>query len=183
MKSVPGLEVIALDFEGVFVITTQCFNDERGYFTERYNKRRFEDAGLATNWIQDNFSTSRFGVIRGLHFQTDPAQKKLVTCMRGRIFDVLVDLRPNSVTRGRWLSIELDSTKPRWVLIPEGIAHGFQVLSEEGADVLYKVDHHWNSASEHTILWSDAQLKIVWPLAPTVVSDKDRNGTSLRHWL
>jgi dTDP-4-dehydrorhamnose 3,5-epimerase len=159
---------------GVMTVELQRFVDDRGFFVERYNERRFRDAGLPATFCQDNHSRSAPGVIRGLHFQTDPPQGKLVGVIRGRIWDVVVDIRPASPTYGSHLATELNDTDGRLLWIPAGFAHGFCVLGDDAADVIYKVDNPYNHHTEGGILWSDPDLAIAWPVTQPTVSERDR---------
>jgi dTDP-4-dehydrorhamnose 3,5-epimerase len=156
------------------------FGDERGFFLEPYNRRTFREAtGLDVEFVQDNHSRSRRGVLRGLHYQVRQPQGKLVRVLSGRIFDVAVDLRRSSPSFGKWVGLEIDADSMRMLWIPPGFAHGFLVLSES-ADVFYKATDYYAPQHERTLRWDDPQLAIAWPLAgePTL-SDKDRRGSLL----
>lgn len=159
---------------GVLSVELQRFDDARGFFIERYNENRFRDAGLPPTFCQDNHSRSAPGVIRGLHFQTTPPQGKLVGVIRGRIWDVVVDIRPQSPTFGSHLATELNDSDGRLLWIPGGFAHGFCVLDDAPADVIYKVDQPYNRDTEGGIVWNDPDLAIAWPVTNPVVSDRDR---------
>jgi dTDP-4-dehydrorhamnose 3,5-epimerase len=165
--------------EGVLVLEPRVFKDERGFFLESWNRDRFNEAvGREVEFLQDNHSHSVKGVLRGLHYQVDPmAQGKLITVMSGRIFDVAVDLRPGSPTRGQWVGEELCGEARRLLWIPEGFAHGFLVLSDE-ADVIYKTTNFYSPEHERCICWDDEVLRVAWPLlgSPPVVSSKDASG-------
>ena len=161
--ALPGLKLIEL----------KVYSDERGFFTERYVQERFRVYGLPATFVQDNHSRSKPGVIRGLHYQTDPAQGKLVGVIRGRIWDVAVDLRKDSPTYGKWEAYELSDENGRLLWIPAGFAHGFCVLGNEDADVMYKVDALYSPESEGGILYSDPTLNIAWPVQNPVLSKKD----------
>ncbi len=163
--------------DGLVLVEPAVFHDERGYFTESFNRRVFnETLGLDVDFVQDNHSHSRQGVLRGLHYQLGQAQGKLVRVLRGRIFDVAVDLRQASPSFGRWFGVELSEDDPRQFWVPPGFAHGFLVLSES-ADVFYKVTAPYAPAQEHCIVWNDPQLGIAWPtgLSPTL-STRDAMG-------
>jgi dTDP-4-dehydrorhamnose 3,5-epimerase len=163
-------------FEGLQVLTPAVYSDERGFFFESYNAVRFEQAGLKHQWLQDNQSFSRKGVIRGLHFQKPPhAQAKLVRVLSGRILDVVVDLRSGQPTYGKVFAIELTAENKMQLLIPRGFAHGFSVLSET-AEVMYKCDGIYNKASELGIKYNDPILKIDWQISESeaIVSEKDQ---------
>lgn len=164
----------------VLVLEPKIFGDERGFFLEPYNRRMFREAtGLEVEFVQDNHSRSRRGVLRGLHYQIRQPQGKLVRALSGRIFDVAVDLRRSSPSFGKWIGMELDAESMRMLWIPPGFAHGFLVLSDT-ADVFYKTTDYYAPQHERTLRWDDAQLAVAWPLAgePTL-SDKDRRGASL----
>ncbi|ACC98419.1 DTDP-4-dehydrorhamnose 3,5-epimerase [Elusimicrobium minutum Pei191] len=165
------------EIEGLIVITPKIFKDERGYFFESYNKKVFEDAGIVSNFVQDNQSFSVKNVIRGLHFQAPPhAQAKLVRAQRGKVWDVAVDLRPQSKTFGQWFGVELSEENQKMFYIPRGFAHGFSVLSES-AVFQYKCDNFYNKESEGGILYNDAVLNIDWkvPFGGEIVNEKDKS--------
>jgi dTDP-4-dehydrorhamnose 3,5-epimerase len=167
---------IETGFPGLVIFEPKVFGDDRGYFFESYNHQVFVDAGHDYNWVQDNQSSSVYGVIRGLHFQKgNKAQTKLVRCLNGSILDVVVDLRRQSPTFGKVFSAELTSEKKNALLVPRGFAHGFSVLSEK-AEVLYKCDALYDKASEGGLLYNDHALNIVWKIKPgaEIVSDKDK---------
>ena len=155
--------------EGLKIIELKIYADERGWFTERY-----KTALELGNFVQDNHSRSAANVVRGLHYQTNPNQAKLVSCIRGRIYDVAVDIRKNSATFGQHFGIELDHTK--MLYIPAGFAHGFAALEE--SDVMYKVDGAYNPSGEGCIKFDDSALKINWGIANPIVSGKDLQGIS-----
>jgi dTDP-4-dehydrorhamnose 3,5-epimerase len=161
--------------QDLLIITPAVFNDERGYFFEAYNKAKFHENGITYNFIQDNQSFSKRGVIRGLHLQINPfAQAKLVRVLEGEILDVVVDLRKNSPTYGQHVSVVLSAENKKQLMVPHGFAHGFSVLSET-ASVLYKVDQLYHKESERGIRYDDAILNIDWQVAPgeVIVSEKD----------
>jgi dTDP-4-dehydrorhamnose 3,5-epimerase len=159
---------------GLKLITLKQFHDDRGFFTERYQKDRFKEMGLPETFIQDNHSRSKPGVIRGIHYQSNPAQGKLVGVIRGKIWDVAVDVRKNSPTFGKWEAFELSDENGCLLWIPGGFAHGFCVLGEEPADVMYKVDRPYSPTSEGGIIYSDATIGIQWPVKSPIVSGKDQ---------
>ena len=163
-----------LSLEGLKLIELKQFHDDRGYFAERYQQERFESYGLPKYFIQDNHSRSKPGVIRGLHYQSNPGQGKLVGVIRGRIWDVAVDIRKNSSTYGKWEAVELSAENGRLLWIPAGFAHGFCVLGNEPADVMYKVDAPYSPKTEGGIIYSDSDLKIEWPVKDPIVSTKDQ---------
>lgn len=167
------MNVTELELPGLKLIELKLFQDDRGFFTERFQAERFRAAGLPTEFVQDNFSRSAPRVLRGLHFQWNPAQGKLVGCTRGRIWDVVVDVRKNSPTFGRHVGVELTGDNGRLLWVPAGFAHGFVVLGDEPADVLYKVDALYNAAGETALLWNDPTLAIQWPVADPILSPKD----------
>lgn len=150
-----------------------AFHYDRGFFTERFRMDVMNSLGLPFQFVQDNFSRSRPGVLRGLHYQWAPAQGKLVTCLRGRIFDVAVDIRQSSPTYGRHIAVELSGDQPQWFWIPAGFAHGFCVMGDEAADVLYKVDQLWAKEGEAGLNYSDPELGIHWPVQKPILTEKD----------
>lgn len=159
------------------VLTPRRFEDERGWFSETWNRSRLLAAGIDCDFCQDNHSLSRpAGTLRGMHFQTPPfAQTKLVRCLRGRIFDVAVDIRRASPTFGQWRAIELSAENGKQLLIPAGFAHGFLTL-EPDCEIAYKVDAPYAAASDAGFAWDDPAVGIDWPLTGTpVLSDKDRD--------
>jgi dTDP-4-dehydrorhamnose 3,5-epimerase len=164
----------------VLIIEPRVFGDDRGWFLESFNQEDFSTAlGHVVHFVQDNHSCSQQGVLRGLHYQLEQTQGKLVRVSRGAVFDVAVDLRETSITFGQWVGVELSATNKKQLWIPPGFAHGFLVLSEE-AEFLYKTTDYWHPASEQCILWSDPHLNIQWPDAKPVLSAKDAQGLS---WL
>ncbi len=176
------MKVIPTDIPDLFVLEPRIFKDSRGFFYESYNESTLRFNGIAIDFVQDNQSYSTYGVLRGLHYQLHPyAQTKLVRVTRGRVLDVAVDLRKSSPTFGKHFSIELDADNKLQLLIPQGFAHGFVVLSEE-ADFLYKCDQYYNKASEGGILFNDPDLNIDWkiPSGDIILSDKDAELPLLR---
>lgn len=157
------IKVTDCEIEGLYIIEPAVFPDERGYFMETYNQRDFEEAGLKMNFVQDNQSMSVKGVLRGLHFQKQYPQGKLVRVVRGKVFDVAVDLRKDSKTYGRWFGVELSAENKKQFYIPEGFAHGFLVLSEE-AEFCYKCTDFYHPGDEGGIKWDDPEIGIKWPL-------------------
>jgi dTDP-4-dehydrorhamnose 3,5-epimerase len=172
--------VVATPLPGVLIIEPRVFNDERGRFYESYNRRRFQEwTGLDADFVQDNQSRSRQGVLRGLHYQIRQAQGKLVRCVGGEILDVAVDLRRSSPAFGKWVSIPLSADRIQLVWIPPGFAHGFAVRSE-WAEVVYKTTDYYAPEHERCIVWNDPQLAIDWQLqGPPVLSAKDAAGALL----
>ena len=172
------MEVIETDLPGVVRLRPRIFSDDRGWFTETWNEARFRENGLPSGFVQDNQSRSHGNVLRGLHYQLQHPQGKLVRAVAGRIFDVAVDIRKSSPHFGRWVGVELSAEIPEMLWIPPGFAHGFLVLSES-ADVLYKTTDFYSAPSERTILWNDPSLGIAWPLsAEPTVSQKDAAGAA-----
>jgi dTDP-4-dehydrorhamnose 3,5-epimerase len=165
---------------GVLVIESQVFEDERGFFFESYNERRFAElTGLRPQFVQDNHSMSRRNVVRGLHYQVGSPQGKLVRAVGGAMFDVVVDLRRASPTFGQWHGIELSAQNRRQLWIPPGCAHGF-VATSDSAECVYKTTDYWSPANERTLLWNDPALGIAWPLSgEPVLSSKDKAGVPL----
>lgn len=166
----------------VLIIEPKVFRDDRGCFFESFNEKEFSDAvGRDITFVQDNHSSSKKGVLRGLHYQTQQTQGKLVRVCHGAVFDVAVDLRKVSSTFGQWVGVELSAENKKQLWIPEGFAHGFLVLSDE-AEFLYKTTDYWHAASEQCIAWNDPTLDIQWPqieLDP-ILNPKDSKGLS---WL
>lgn len=160
---------------GCVLIEPRVFADQRGFFVEAYNRQRYFDGGIAVDFVQDNHSCSQRGTLRGLHYQVDLPQGKLVWVVRGEIFDVAVDLRRSSPTYGKWFSCTL-SAKNHWQLyIPAGCAHGFYAL-EDQTEVLYKCTNYYSPSGERTIRWNDATLAINWPATAPLLSAKDAQG-------
>ena len=156
------ITVTKCDIEGLYVIEPKVFYDDRGYFTETYNQRDFEEEGLNMVFVQDNQSMSKKGVLRGLHFQINYPQGKLVRVIRGRVFDVAVDYRPGSKTYGQWFGVELSEENKKQFYISEGFAHGFIVLSDE-AEFCYKVTDFYHPGDEGGLAWNDPGIGIKWP--------------------
>jgi len=157
----------------VVLIEPKLFPDDRGYFFESFKESEFASNGITTKFVQDNFSHSVKGVLRGLHYQKNPkAQAKLVTALRGEIFDVAIDIRKNSPTFGQWIGEILSDENHKSLYIPEGFAHGFCVLSAE-ADVIYKVNNEYSPENERGILWNDPQIDIMWPIDTPLLHEKD----------
>lgn len=163
------------DIEGVVIIEPKVFSDERGYFMETYNKADFEKAGIDCTFVQDNQSMSKKGVLRGLHFQKTYPQAKLVRVVKGEVFDVAVDIRPDSPTWGKYVGVILSAEKKNQLFIPKGFAHGFLVLSDV-AEFTYKCDEYYHPEDEGGIAWDDPTVGIVWPEIDCEISlsDKDR---------
>jgi dTDP-4-dehydrorhamnose 3,5-epimerase len=169
------MEILSTPFAGLKIVQLKIYHDNRGFFVERFNKKLFQELGLPVDYFQDNHSLSSPNVIRGLHFQNNPSQAKLVGCLRGKILDVAVDIRKNSPTLGKYFSIELSAENGKLLFIPEGFAHGFAVLGNEPADVMYKVDNQFSKEGDGGIRFNDPDLKIDWQIANPIISDKDKN--------
>jgi dTDP-4-dehydrorhamnose 3,5-epimerase len=169
------MEISLTPFDGLKIVQLKIYHDNRGFFVERFNKKLFQDLGLPIDYFQDNHSLSAPNVIRGLHFQNNPSQAKLVGCLRGKILDVAVDIRKNSPTFGKYFSIELSAENGKLLFIPAGFAHGFAVLGNEPADVMYKVDNPFSKEGDGGIRFNDLDLKIDWQIANPIISDKDKN--------
>jgi dTDP-4-dehydrorhamnose 3,5-epimerase len=162
-----------LELPGLVLIELAIHRDARGFFTERFQAARFAEHGLPTQFAQDNHSRSDPGVLRGLHFQHEPPQGKLIGVTRGRVWDVTLDIRPGSPTFGKHTGLELSDANGRLLWVPPGFAHGFCVLGDEPADVVYKVTTPYNAAGEGGIRWNDPDLAIAWPLPQPIVSERD----------
>jgi len=159
---------------GVIQIEHVAHGDERGWFMEDWNKKTFKSNGIDADFMQINISRSKNGVLRGLHFQRPPfSQAKLVKCLKGEVFDVAVDVRKNSSTFGKYVSVVLSETNLRSIFIPRGFAHGFLVTSQEDAIVAYLVDNEYNKESEGGLRWNDPTVGIKWPANPKIVKERD----------
>ena len=166
----------------VLCIEPTVFGDDRGFLMETWQSVKFAAAGIAANFVQDNHSRSRRGTLRGLHYQINHPQGKLVRCVVGSVFDVAVDMRRGSPTFGQWVGEELSAENRRELWVPAGLAHGFLVLSES-ADFVYKCSDYYDPPSERTLAWNDPEVGIHWPIPPGVeilLSAKDREGVRLR---
>lgn len=175
------MDVIKTDIEGVVILEPRLFEDERGYFFEAFSEREFAEKVRECHFVQENEAYSTYGVVRGLHFQRPPhAQSKLVRVVRGRVLDVVVDIRKGSPTFGKHIAVELSAENHRQFFIPRGFAHGYSVLSEE-ALLEYKCDNYYAPASEGAILWNDPALGIDWqlPSESVILSDKDMKNPAL----
>jgi len=175
-----AIKKIPTSLPGVFILEPRVFSDERGFFFESYNQQTMAEAGILEDFVQDNHSSSRRNVLRGLHYQVTQAQGKLVRVVEGEILDVAVDLRRSSPSFGQWEAVRLSAENRRMLWIPSGFAHGFCVKSER-AQVLYKATDFYAPARERTVIWNDSQLKIDWELeGEPIVSAKDQRGVALR---
>jgi dTDP-4-dehydrorhamnose 3,5-epimerase len=173
-------QVSTTPLDGVIVLEPKVFGDARGFFFESFNARDFNQAtGLDCTFVQDNHSRSSQGVLRGLHYQTQHAQGKLVRVTQGAVFDVAVDIRPSSKTFGQWFGQELSAENKKQLWIPPGLAHGFLVTSES-AEFLYKTTDYYYPEFERSLLWNDAVIGVEWPLhllhMPPLLAEKDKNG-------
>lgn len=176
------IKVTPCEIEGLYVIEPTVFPDSRGYFMETYHKKDFEEAGLCMDFVQDNQSMSVRGVLRGLHFQKQYPQGKLVRVVRGCVFDVAVDLRSSSPTYGAWFGVELSAENKKQFYIPEGFAHGFLVLSDQ-AEFAYKCTDFYHPGDEGGILYSDPDIGINWPVSDgmeLIISEKDQKWSGIK---
>ena len=176
------ITVTPCDIEGLYVIEPTVFKDERGYFVETYNQIDMKEAGLDMVFVQDNQSMSTRGVLRGLHFQKQFPQGKLVRVVRGKVFDVAVDLRSDSKTYGKWFGVELSAENMKQFYIPEGFAHGFLVLSDE-AEFCYKCTDFYHPGDEGGLAWNDPEIGVEWPLeegVDLIISEKDQKWKGLK---
>ena len=176
MKATP------LDIQDIIVFEPNIFGDDRGFFFESFNQKFFEEVvGRPVQFVQDNHSRSVKGVLRGLHYQIQQSQGKLVRVTQGEVFDVAVDLRKSSTTFGKWVGVHLSAENKKQLWIPEGFAHGFVVLSES-AEFLYKTTDYWTPEHERSLAWDDATVAINWPLAePTALSAKDKKAVNFEN--
>ena len=174
------MRVIDTDIDGCRIIEPDVFADERGFFLETFQARRYAElVGIEEEFVQDNHSRSARHVLRGMHFQRNNPQGKLVRCVRGAVLDVAVDIRPGSASYGRWVATELDEENKRQFWLPPGLAHGFLVLSDT-ADFEYKCTAYYDPGDEGCLLWNDPDVGIEWPVADPVISARDRGGSRLR---
>jgi len=175
-REIGNFKFIETSIQDVFIIETKKYGDDRGYFIESYHYPSFKEAGITKPFLQDNQSKSKKGVLRGLHYQTENVQGKLVRVLRGEVFDVAVDLRKGSSTYGKWEAVLLSEENNRQFYVPEGFAHGFLVLSDE-AEFAYKCTDVYNPKAEGGIIWNDPEIAIEWPLEgidQVLLSDKDK---------
>ncbi|MBS4760607.1 MAG: dTDP-4-dehydrorhamnose 3,5-epimerase [Clostridium sp.] len=170
-----------LEIEEVILVTPKVFKDDRGFFLESYQKTTFQNNGIDVEFNQDNHSKSTKGVLRGLHYQTNPkAQAKLVRCSKGKIFDVAVDIRKNSKTFGKWVGEVLSEENKNMLFIPEGFAHGFIVLSDE-AELLYKASNEYSPSNDRGIKWDDPDINVEWGIDfEPIISEKDAKQPYLK---
>ena len=167
------MKVEKAPLDGVIIIEPKIFKDPRGIFYEVYSAERYKEHGIPAHFVQDNHSVSEKGVLRGLHYQVEPAQAKLVRVTHGEVYDVVVDIRKDSSTYGKWWSLHLSETNKLQVYIPIGFAHGFCVLSES-AEFLYKCSDYYSPESERGVIWNDPNLAIDWPVKTPILSEKDK---------
>ena len=193
------MKIKEFEILGPKLIDLDCWRDDRGFFVERFHLDRFRGLGLPTDFVQDNFSCSIPRTLRGLHYQFDQPQGKLVTCLRGKIFDVAVDIRKSSPTLGQHIAVELSGDHPQLFWIPPGFAHGFVALGDDvgggaaagvvngaasaAVDVMYKVDCHYNGKGEGGIIWNDPTLNIKWPISDVLLSPKDAVMPTFKDYL
>lgn len=178
------MQITKTALEGVLILEPKIFGDARGWFMETWSARKMEAAGLNFNFVQDNQSYSAHkGTLRGLHYQTAPfAQAKLVRCTRGKLLDVAVDIREGSETFAKWVAVELTAENKKQLLIPRGFAHAFLTLTDD-VEIQYKADNFYAPNCDGNIIWNDAEIKIDWPFAPTILADKDAKAPTLRERL
>ncbi len=176
------ITVETCNIEGLKVITPTVFGDKRGYFMETYNYNDFKEAGIDLNFVQDNQSASKKGVLRGLHFQIEHPQDKLVRVIKGEVFDVVVDMRPGSKTYGQWYGVILSEENKKMFFIPKNFAHGFLVLSDY-AEFTYKCTDFYHPGDEGGIIWNDPEIGVKWPVEDgmeLIISDKDTKWPSFK---
>jgi len=175
------MEIRPTEIPDVLVIQPRVFDDPRGFFKETYQRERYSAAGIDCEFVQDNYSRSASGTLRGLHYQIEHTQAKLIQVTKGAVFDVAVDLRKSSNTFGKWVGVHLSEDNHSQMFVPPGFAHGFFVLSER-ADILYKCSDYYYPEHERSLLWNDEQVAIDWPIdvgQEVVLSEKDRQGIPL----
>jgi len=175
------MKVIETAISGVLIIEPKVFGDSRGFFLETFQANRYAEAGIPKPFVQDNHSHSARGVLRGLHFQKQYPQGKLVYVTQGTVFDVAVDIRKDSPTFGKWVGITLSAEKHQQFYVPPGLAHGFCVVSEQ-ADFHYKCTDYYHQEDEGCIRWDDPDIGIDWPITHPLLSTKDANAPYLKDW-
>lgn len=173
------MKIIPTALHDVLIIEPEVFGDSRGFFFESWNRRRYAEAGLDIDFVQDNLSFSQRGTLRGLHYQTPRAQGKLVSVLQGEVYDVAVDVRSDSPTFGQWVGVVISSENRRQVYVPPGFAHGFCVTSDT-ALFAYKCTEYYAPEDEATIAWNDPELAVDWPVDAPILSEKDRRGIPLK---
>ena len=169
------MKIIQTEIPEVLIVKLDIHKDDRGYFVERFNEKKFKDLGLDISFVQDNHSKSKPGVLRGLHYQVGPSQGKLVSCVSGEIQDVAVDIRPESPTYKKYVAVNLSEENGYSLWIPKGFAHGFCVVGDQEAHVVYKVDELYNATGDRGIRWNDNTLNIIWYTRNPIVSTKDKS--------
>jgi dTDP-4-dehydrorhamnose 3,5-epimerase len=176
------IRVVRTKLDPVVVVEADPIRDERGFFFEAWHRRRFAEHGIPYDFVQDNHSRSVQGVLRGIHYQDLTApMAKLVRCTRGRVFDVVVDLRVGSASFAQWVSVELSAENMKQVVVPIGFGHAFLTLSED-ADVQYKCSGYYTPSAEHVIIWNDPDIAIAWPVTIPTLSPRDRVAGTLRQY-
>ena len=176
------MQIERASIEELLIITPTIHADHRGFFFESYNEVRFREIGVDLNWMQDNHAKSTRNTVRGLHFQRGRGQAKLIRCVRGSIWDVAVDIRPNSPTLGRWCCVELSEENKKLLFVPVGFAHGYAVLSEE-AETLYKCSNVYDPQLEDSILWNDPDIGVEWPVATPILSERDQHAQTFKEYI
>lgn len=171
------MQVETTPLEGLRIIHPRVFDDNRGFFFESYNAERFREAGIDIDWVQDNHARSVRDTVRGLHFQRGRGQDKLVRCVRGRVWDVAVDIRPDSPTLGQWYGLELTEENKTMFFVPVGFAHGYAVLSDE-AEVIYKCSNLYDAKLESGFRWNDPDVGVRWPVEEPILSQRDLTSPS-----
>lgn len=168
------MNIVKTTFDGLWVIEPDVFGDERGFFFESYNAEKFAALGISTVFVQDNHSSSMKGVLRGLHFQLPPKpMAKLVRCSKGRVFDVVVDMRKSSSTYKQWFGVELSAQNKKMLYVPEGFAHGFYAL--EDCELLYKSSNTFEKSLDAAVVWNDPTFGVVWPIeGEPILSERDK---------
>ena len=174
------MNIIPTLFEGLLLIEPTCYYDERGFFLESYEKERYQSVGILDRFVQENHSRSLKNVLRGLHFTQKKTQAQILTVIRGKIFDVVVDVRKDSPTFGKWFGAELSDEGIRQIYMPHGFAHGFCVLSEF-ADLHYKVSQRYDPSDDGGLLWNDSDIGIEWPVSKPIISDRDKKHPTFRN--
>jgi dTDP-4-dehydrorhamnose 3,5-epimerase len=189
VKEMGKFKKIQTDIEGLYIVEPTVFGDDRGFFMETWNKKDFLEIGLDLEFVQDNHSKSKKGVLRGLHFQRKNSQGKLVRCIKGKVYDVAVDLRSNSKTFGKYYGIELTEENKLMFYIPEGFAHGYLALTEE-VEFLYKATNYYSPEYESGIIWNDEDINVEWPLKKygikeedLILSEKDKKLQTFRQYV
>lgn len=175
------MKLIETKLKDCYILEPDRFGDNRGWFSESYNKKVFEDLGLNYDFVQDNESFSaKKGVLRGLHFQNEPyTQAKIVRCTRGAVYDVAVDIRHDSPTYGMWVGVELSEENGRQLLIPRGFLHGFQTLTDN-VKFAYKCDNYYNKESDGGVMYNDPDIGVLWPIEDPILSEKDKHHPKLK---